>query len=207
LVVWGGGFQEVLRGVARGAIHDLRFLVATAGTIIGIAVTGKRLGPQVETTAMKAASLGVCFHLGIGENHMRKQKGFTLVELVVVVMILGILAAVAAPKLMSTSGAATDNALRHTLGVVRDAIDRYAAENGGVPPSDPANDLLPFLRGTFPKCPVAGGNANIKIVSTAPPLTPDTTNGESWMYTTQDGTFIVNSTANASDGATPYNTF
>ena len=62
---------------------------------------------------------------------MEKRQGFTLVELVVVVMILGILAAVAAPKLLGTSGTATDNGLRQTLSVVRDAIERYAAENGG----------------------------------------------------------------------------
>ena len=65
---------------------------------------------------------------------MRKHKGFTLIELVVVVMILGILAAVAAPKLLGTSSTASDNGIKETLGVVRDAIERYTAEHGGALP-------------------------------------------------------------------------
>ena len=44
---------------------------------------------------------------------MSKQRnGFTLIELVVVILILGILAGVGAPKLFSTSGLATENGLQ-----------------------------------------------------------------------------------------------
>ena len=135
---------------------------------------------------------------------MRKHNGFTLIELVVVVMILGILAAVAAPKLLNTSSSAADNGLKETLGVVRDAIERYAAEHSGALPANPKTDLLTYLRGTFPKCPVAGGNNNVNIVGTAAPLTP--AGAQSWMYSTADGTFICNSTAlvKSGDGVATY---
>ena len=60
---------------------------------------------------------------------MDRRAAFTLVELVVEIMLLGILAGVAAPKLLNTSRQATENGLRQTLAVVRDAIELYAAQN------------------------------------------------------------------------------
>ena len=145
---------------------------------------------------------------------MDKRQGFTLVELVVVVMILGILAAVAAPKLLGTSGTATDNGLRQTVSVVRDAIERYAAENGGdFPGTDEATfkaAIAPYLRGAFPTCPV-GANKNSGVDVTNSAVTPLAVNAGAatgWRYSYATGEFIVNS-ADTDNSATPvaYNTY
>jgi prepilin-type N-terminal cleavage/methylation domain-containing protein len=146
----------------------------------------------------------------LGDIEMIKRKGFTLIELVVVVMILGILAAVAAPKLLNTTGAATDSGVKQTLAVVRDAIERYAADRGGQLPADPSTDLLPdYLRGSFPECPVgeAPSAARAQVATTTGAgISADATPLKGWKYSTDEGEFIINSSTQSSDG-TPYDDF
>ena len=130
---------------------------------------------------------------------MKSRTAFTLVELVVAVMILGILAAVAAPKFLDTSATATDNGLKQSLGVVRDAIKHYTADHGGAlpgadggPPTFKA-DLDPYLRSDFPRCPVGPvQNRKVRMVNGAGPISGVSNPGRPWRYNYETGQFIVN---------------
>ncbi|MCA8989387.1 MAG: prepilin-type N-terminal cleavage/methylation domain-containing protein [Planctomycetaceae bacterium] len=134
--------------------------------------------------------------------HNRKRAGFSLIELVVVVLVMGILAAVAGPKMFDTASDARLSGTKQSLSVVRDAIELYRAQNGAYPSSANSaafqTDMSTYLRGTFPQVQVGankGSNA-IRIHSGSP--TPSGTEG--WAYDTSTGSFIIN------DATSSYNT-
>ena len=62
------------------------------------------------------------------------RSGFTLVEILIVVIILGVLAAVAIPQFTSSTDDAKTSALDMTLSELRNAIELYFHQHGGTYP-------------------------------------------------------------------------
>ena len=60
---------------------------------------------------------------------LRDQSGFTLIEMLVVVVILGILAMIIVPQLTSSTSDATLRSLETNLSTVRSSIEIYAAQH------------------------------------------------------------------------------
>ncbi|MBV8603421.1 MAG: prepilin-type N-terminal cleavage/methylation domain-containing protein [Pelomonas sp.] len=64
-----------------------------------------------------------------------KSRGFTLIELIVVMAIVALLAAIAAPRYFASLNKSKETALHTSLNVMRDAIDHFAADRGRYPDS------------------------------------------------------------------------
>jgi prepilin-type N-terminal cleavage/methylation domain-containing protein len=65
---------------------------------------------------------------------MKRAKGFTLIELMIVVAIIGILSAIAIPKFADLIRKSNEGATKGNLGAVRSAISIYYGEMEGIFP-------------------------------------------------------------------------
>jgi general secretion pathway protein G len=100
----------------------------------------------------------------IGKGGARGAHGFTLLELMIVVSIVGILATLAVPSYQSSVVKAKEAALRQDLSTLRDVLDQHKADQGKYPPSLSALVGTGYLRG-IPKDPFTGATTTWQEIS------------------------------------------
>ena len=115
---------------------------------------------------------------------MRKVRGFTLIELVIVIIVLGILSAIVIPKYIDLKTSATNAAKAGMSGGIMGALAISIADLK-TPPS--LTQLLTYISGT--NISIASDNSGIQVVI----------NANNYTVPTYTGATCTGATTNASD--------
>jgi general secretion pathway protein G len=76
----------------------------------------------------------------------RRRSGFTLIELMVVMAIIALLLTIALPRYFGSVDRAREATLKQSLAVMRDAIDKFYADNGRYPNELADLERMRYLR-------------------------------------------------------------
>lgn len=143
-----------------------------------------------------------------------KSKGFTLIELMIVVAIIGILAAVAVPKFADLVTKSKEASVKGSLGAVRSALSIYYGDTEGSYPGNlftgltNANRYMPAVGNaaslgnfTIPKNSNANPGHDYGNVGSAAGVQQGAVNDATALaYNTADGSVIVNCSHNDTKG-------
>jgi general secretion pathway protein G len=109
-------------------------------------------------------------------NKTSRKAGFTLVEIMIVVAIIGLLAAIAIPNFIKARATSQQNACINNLRQIDGAINEWALETGKKN-SDPIGNVATVsayiklnANNSVPGCP-AGGTYNVYNVGDSPQVT------------------------------------
>ncbi|TYO95057.1 type II secretion system protein [Desulfallas thermosapovorans] len=94
---------------------------------------------------------------------LKNRRGFTLVELMVVVVIIGILAGIAVPKYGNITEKSERSAVEANLRTIDSAISMYRAANGSYPEDATAADDVTTLNDYLQEWPSGPGTAKYGI--------------------------------------------
>lgn len=99
------------------------------------------------------------------------KKGFTLVEIMIVVAIIGLLAAIAIPSFVNARNSSRTTACINNLRQIDSAKEQSAMKNGTADGSAVATDWVTYIKGgEAPTCP-ASGTYTVGNIGTDPTCT------------------------------------